>query len=105
MVRRLTSTSAHAFMIETVFRSVVIASIVIPPPLSEIAATGGLDTLEKTYRHRTAVTTATSYVGQMRRHGNIRQLRHVLTNREPDEYAFRCALCRHHPSPSVSRGG
>ena len=47
MVRRLTSTSAHAFMMETVFRSVVIASIVISPPLSEIAATDGLDTLRR----------------------------------------------------------
>jgi len=63
MVRRLTSTSSHACLIEIVVLSAVIASIVstlhcdIATTHGRPARTGPLNILDKAYRHR--VTEAT----------------------------------------------
>ena len=64
MVRGLTSRSAHAPLIEMVFRSAAIASIVstlhwdIATGHGRPARTGPLNTLDKVYRYRVAVAAA-----------------------------------------------
>ncbi len=67
MVRRLTSTSSHARLIEMVVLSAVIASIVstlhceIATTHGRPARTGPLNTVCKTYRHRVTEATATAH--------------------------------------------
>ncbi len=67
MVRRLTSASAHACLIEMVFRSAVIASIVVRvtrtsrPATADRRARAPLNTLNKAYRYRVTEATATAH--------------------------------------------
>ncbi len=67
MVRRLTSTSSHARLIEMVALWAVIASIVstlhwdFATSPGRLARTGPLNTLDKAYRHRVTDATATAH--------------------------------------------
>ncbi len=64
MVRRLTSASSHAFLIEMVFLSAVIASHSLHWDIATThgrpARTGPLNTFNKAYRYRVAMATATA---------------------------------------------